>query len=81
VCHDAVRSVVDQLRELERFDRADDAAAAEVGPLRLGPAGTVVPELVGVDGVTRLATSPQVREFHGCARWWEHCSIALRTPA
>lgn len=70
-------SVADVLEQIEQINRGDVAAAAEFGPLEMGPRGVAVTDLLCVDGATRLAASAQVREFYGYALWWRLCSVEL----
>ncbi|UFU07463.1 hypothetical protein [Ruania halotolerans] len=70
-------SVTQLLEEIERINGDDLDAAAEFGPLKLGPRGVVLEELVCADRRTRVVPSPQVREFYAYAAWWEHCSVQL----
>ncbi|SOD62879.1 hypothetical protein SAMN06297387_10842 [Streptomyces zhaozhouensis] len=65
------------LEQIERLNRDDSEAAAEFGPLMLGPRGVEIDELVCVDGRTTVTSSPQIREFYAYATWWRHCSVRL----
>lgn len=69
--------VLDILGRIEQINRADTAAAAEFGPLELGPRGVEIGEVLAVDGRTRHPASPQLRAFYGYALWWRHCSVEL----
>lgn len=69
--------VTQLLEEIERLNRNDSEAAAEFGPLKLGPRGIEIHELVCVDGHTTVTSSPQIREFYAYATWWRHCSVQL----
>lgn len=70
-------TIVDILTQIEKINRDDVEAAAEFGPLEMGPRGAAVSDLLCVDGKTHVAASPQIREFYEYSLWWRLCSVEL----
>lgn len=64
---DALTAIRDDLLQAE-YDQ-------HLGPLRLGPPGDSPSHLTAVDGVTRLALTPQLVEFYSFARWWRGSAL------
>ena len=70
-------TISEALTRIETITRNDVDAVREFGPLEIGPTGRSVEDLLCVDGTTRVAASPQVREFYAYALWWTFSSVEL----